>query len=130
MGDTLQQGYFLAPTIVYQVPRTHQLAQDELFGPVLSVLHADDLAEAIEIVNESRYGFVASVFTRDLSQAFAFVEQTEAGVVKINEPTTGSTANFPIGGWKESGLGEPELGPDSTRFFSREKTIYVNSAIS
>ena len=130
LGDTLQQGYFLAPTIVDQVPRTHQLAQDELFGPVLSVLHADDLAEAIEIVNESRYGFVASVFTRDLSQAFAFVEQTEAGVVKINEPTTGSSANFPIGGSKASGLGEPELGPDSTRFFSREKTIYVNSAIS
>jgi acyl-CoA reductase-like NAD-dependent aldehyde dehydrogenase len=126
LTEGLPHGAYLAPAVLDGVSAADPIAQEEVFGPVLVLLDAADHDEAIRIANGTRYGLAASVYTADLSSAFAFAERLEAGVVKVNEPPPGLEPHLPVGGWKASGYGPPELGPSAIEFFTQGKTVYLN----
>lgn len=126
IGDGLEAGIYMAPTILDHVEPDASVARQEVFGPVLAVLDAPDFEAAVELTNDTAYGLTASVYTRDLHRAVAFGDRVDVGVVKINEPPTGLDPHVPTGGMKDSGLGHKELGADAFGFFSESKTIYLN----
>jgi acyl-CoA reductase-like NAD-dependent aldehyde dehydrogenase len=120
-------GYFAQATIFDQVEPTMRIAQEEIFGPVIGVIRARGLNEAIEKANAISFGLAAGVVTNNLKHAFAFANQVEAGVVKINEATTGLALNAPFGGFKQSSANTfKEMGQAALDFYTRTKTIYVN----
>jgi alpha-ketoglutaric semialdehyde dehydrogenase len=123
-GKDYKQGFFVEPTIFTRVDPTMRIAQEEIFGPVLSIIEARDLDQAIKIANEVEYGLSASICTRNLSRAERFVRSIEAGMVKINQPTTGVALNAPFGGMKKSSTDTfREQGRVAMDFFTRTKTV-------
>jgi len=122
-----QHGYFAQATIFDYVNPNMRIAQEEIFGPVISVIRAKDLNDAIEKTNAISFGLSAGVVTNNLKNAFAFANQVDAGVIKINEPTTGVALNAPFGGFKNSSANTfKEQGQAAMDFYTRTKTIYVN----
>lgn len=122
-----RKGYFAQPTIFDQVEPSMRIAQEEIFGPVVGILRVKDLNDAIEKANAISFGLSAGVVTNDLKRAFAFANEVDAGVVKINEPTTGIALNAPFGGFKGSSANTfKEQGQAAVDFYTRTKTIYVN----
>jgi len=122
-----QKGYFAQATIFDHVGPTMRIAREEIFGPVISILRAKDIRDAIEKTNAIQFGLSAGVVTNNLKAAFAFANQVDAGVVKINEPTTGLALNAPFGGFKQSSANTfKEQGQAAIDFYTRTKTIYVN----
>lgn len=120
-------GYFAQATVFDQVEPGMRIAQEEIFGPVVSVIRAKGLDDAIQKANAISFGLSASVITNNLKDAFAFANQVEAGVVKINGPTTGLALNAPFGGFKGSSANTfKEQGQAAVDFYTRTKTIYVN----
>jgi aldehyde dehydrogenase (NAD+) len=122
----LARGWYYPATIVDKVRRGSTLALREVFGPVLAVLRAGSLDEAIEIANEVEYGLSSSIYTRDVSAAFRAMEKIDAGITYVNAPTIGAEAHFPFGGVKGTGNGHREGGWAPYEFFSEVKTIYVD----
>jgi aldehyde dehydrogenase (NAD+) len=119
-------GYYAQATVFDYVEPTMRIAQEEIFGPVISVMRAKNLDDAIEKANSVSFGLTAGVVTNDLQKAFAFANRAEAGVVKINEPTTGLALNAPFGGFKQSSANTfKEQGQAALDFYTRTKTIYV-----
>ena len=122
-----QKGYFAQATIFDHVEPTMRIAQEEIFGPVISVIRAKILNDAIEKTNAISFGLSAGVVTNNMKNAFAFANAVEAGVIKINEPTTGLALNAPFGGFKHSSANTfKEQGQAAMDFYTRTKTIYVN----
>ncbi|HET7321253.1 MAG TPA: aldehyde dehydrogenase family protein [Longimicrobiaceae bacterium] len=126
-GDDFDHGYFVAPTVLRDVPPESPLAQDELFGPVLAVLPADDMDEAISLANRTRYGLSASLFTHDLSAAMEYVRRIEVGLVRVNGDTTGVDPHAPFGGLKASSSGSREQGPAAREFYTEIRTVQINA---
>jgi aldehyde dehydrogenase (NAD+) len=125
-GVDEKAGYFAQPTVFDHVQPTMRIAQEEIFGPVISVIRALNLDDAIEKANAISFGLSAGVVTNDLQKAFAFANRVDAGVVKINEPTTGLALNAPFGGFKQSSANTfKEMGQAALDFYTRTKTIYV-----
>ncbi len=125
-GQLAAQGFFLQPTVFDRVEAGMQIAQEEIFGPVISVLRARDFDDALEKANGIAFGLSAGVVTRDLNRALTFAERIQAGVVKINEPTTGLALQAPFGGFKHSSANTfKEQGPAAVEFYTRTKTVYV-----
>ena len=122
----LAHGYYTQPTIFAGVKPTMRIAQEEIFGPVLSVLTFDDFDEAMRLTNGVRFGLSSSVYTRDLCLAHRFVELVETGITHINSPTLGGEAQLPFGGIKATGVGEREMGTTAVEFYSELKTVYVD----
>jgi aldehyde dehydrogenase (NAD+) len=122
---TLACGWYYPPTIV-EVARGSTLAMEEVFGPVLAVLHARDLEEAIAIANEVPYGLSSSIYTRDVNAALVAIESIEAGITYVNAPTIGAEAHFPFGGVKATGNGHREGGWAPYEFFTEVKTVYID----
>ncbi|OLF07313.1 aldehyde dehydrogenase [Actinophytocola xinjiangensis] len=123
-GDA--DGLLFPPAVVTDVAPDHTLATEEVFGPVLAVLRAADLDQAIALANRSRFGLAAGIVTADLGAAFTFAERAEAGVVKVNRPTTGLDLNVPFGGVKESSTNTyREQGATATDFYTWTKSVYV-----
>lgn len=121
------QGFFLQPAVFDGVEPGMRLAQEEIFGPVISVLRAPNFDAAVERANAIAYGLSAGVVTRNLNHALVFAERVQAGVVKINEPTTGLALHVPFGGFKHSSANTfKEQGPAAVEFYTRTKTIYVS----
>ncbi|MBK9925184.1 MAG: aldehyde dehydrogenase family protein [Anaerolineales bacterium] len=121
------KGYFAQATIFDHVEPTMRIAQEEIFGPVISIIRANGINDAIEKANAISFGLSASVVTNNLKEAFAFANQIDAGVVKINEPTTGLALNAPFGGFKQSSANTfKEQGQAAMDFYTRTKTIYIN----
>jgi malonate-semialdehyde dehydrogenase (acetylating) / methylmalonate-semialdehyde dehydrogenase len=115
---------FVGPTIVDGVTPDMEIAQDEVFGPVLSIIQAENLAEAIEIVNRSRYGNGTSIFTESGAAVRRYKHDVEAGMVGVNIGVAAPVAFFPFSGWKDSFLGDLHAhGPDAVDFYTRKKTI-------
>ena len=104
-GPTYDDGYYVEPTIFTDVGRPMRIAQEEIFGPVLTVLKAKDLDEAIDLANGVQFVLPSSICTRDLTKAFQYVDQVDAGMVHINAPTLGGTVHLPFGGLKPSSVG-------------------------
>ena len=125
-GNSYDQGYFIEPAIFSNVRPDMRIAQEEVFGPVLAIIEANDFDDALEIANKVDYGLSASICTRDLSRAQHFVESIEAGMVKVNQPTTGVALNAPFGGMKRSSTDTfREQGRIAMEFFTRLKTVSV-----
>lgn len=126
---SLNQGYFVRPTVFVDVDPEFRLAREEVFGPVLAFLKVDSLGEAITVVNDSEYGLSAGIITNDLDHALTFANSVEAGVVKVNQTTTGVAMNAPFGGLKHSSTQtfKEQAGDTMMHFYTVEKTVYVSS---
>ncbi|HEU4628706.1 MAG TPA: aldehyde dehydrogenase family protein [Gemmatimonadaceae bacterium] len=125
-GDGTAHGFWLPPTVLRGVPADGVLAQRELFGPVLATFAADDLEHALALANDVPYGLSASLFTRDLGRALAYVRGIEAGLVRVNGDTTGVDPHAPFGGLKGSSSGSREQGPAAREFYSEIRTVQLN----
>ncbi len=124
-GD-LANGHFYQPTIFAGVGPMARIAQEEIFGPVLSVIPVDGYEEALAAANGTRYGLSASVFSQDVNTAFRAMRDFEAGIVYINAGTTGAETHLPIGGWKDTGNGHREAGHAALDTFTEWKAVYVD----
>jgi aldehyde dehydrogenase (NAD+) len=124
-GD-LANGYFFEPTIFTGVKPMDRIGQEEIFGPVLSVIPVADFDAAITALNQTRYGLSASIFTRDVNRAFRAMRDFEAGIVYVNAGTTGAETHLPFGGVKETGNGHREAGHAALDTFTEWKAIYVD----
>ncbi len=125
-GATLNEGFFVAPMVVGGIDENHDLAQNELFGPVLTLLEADSFDQAIQIANNTRFGLSASLCTRDLSAALKYIDQIQAGMVRVNADTTGVDPHAPFGGYKGSSSGTREQGEVAKEFYTQIKTVQIN----
>jgi aldehyde dehydrogenase (NAD+) len=124
-GD-LGNGHFFAPTIFAGVGPMDRIGQEEIFGPVLSVIPVADYGEAMTALNQTRYGLSSSIFTRDVNQAFRAMRDFETGIVYVNAGTTGAEVHLPFGGWKETGNGHREAGHVALDTYTEWKSIYVD----
>ena len=127
-GGRFDEGHYIEPTIFTEVEPSMRIAQEEIFGPVLTVFKAKDLDKAIDIVNGVQFGLSSSIYTKDLTQAFRYVEQVEAGIVHVNAPTLGGEVHLPFGGLKASGAGAREQGTEAINFFSEVISVYIDYA--
>ncbi|MDQ2745862.1 MAG: aldehyde dehydrogenase family protein [Acidobacteriota bacterium] len=125
-GENLENGYFIEPTVFDKVTPDMRIAQEEIFGPVLSVLRVKDFDEAMTVANDSQYGLTSSIFTGDPNLIFRFVREIETGMTHINSPTTGGEAHIPFGGVKMTGIGAREQGSTSLDFYTELKVVYVD----
>lgn len=115
---------FVGPTILDEVTPDTAIAQDEVFGPVLSVVRAATLDEAIEIINRSKFGNGTSIFTESGAAVRKYQHDVEAGMIGVNIGVAAPVAFFPFSGWKDSFLGDLHAhGPDAVEFFTRKKTV-------
>jgi aldehyde dehydrogenase (NAD+) len=124
-GD-LQHGFFVSPTIFDHVKPEMRIAQEEIFGPVVSVLRVKSFEEAMEVANGVRYGLSSSLFSTDPNRIFRFVDGIETGIVHINSGTPGGEAQLPFGGAKATGVGPREQGTTALEFYTEVKTVYVD----
>jgi malonate-semialdehyde dehydrogenase (acetylating)/methylmalonate-semialdehyde dehydrogenase len=119
-----EQGNFVRPTIVVNVPPEGEIANTEIFGPVLGLTHVETLEDAIKLVNKSKYGNMACIFTSSGSAARKFRNEAEAGDVGINVGIAAPMAFFPFSGWKESFFGDLHgQGWDAIEFFTQKKVV-------
>jgi aldehyde dehydrogenase (NAD+) len=125
-GDGLTHGHFFEPTIFSGVRPMDRIAQEEIFGPVLSVIPVDGYGEALLALNQTRYGLSSSVYTRDVNVAFRAMRDFETGIVYVNAGTTGAETHLPFGGWKETGNGHREAGRVALDTYTEWKSIYVD----
>jgi alpha-ketoglutaric semialdehyde dehydrogenase len=124
-GQGFEKGFFFPPTVLEAKPGM-EITQEEIFGPVVSVIRVRDLDEAIKIANAVRYGLTSTVFTRDVGQVFRFAEGADAGIIHVNRPGIGGYSHVPFGGIKESGYGGREVGNEVLNFYTETKMVYVN----
>ena len=119
-------GFFIEPTVFTDVARDMRIAQEEIFGPVTSVIPASSLAEAIDIGNDVRYGLSASIYTQDVNRAFYAMNEMYTGIFYVNSSTIGAEVHLPFGGTKATGNGHREAGTQVLDIFSEWKSIYVD----
>jgi aldehyde dehydrogenase (NAD+) len=122
----LGKGHFHQPTVFADVKPSMRIAQEEIFGPVTSVIRCDSLEEAIEIGNGVRYGLSSSIYTRDVNQAFIAMRDMYTGIFYVNAPTIGAETHLPFGGVKETGNGHREAGVAGLDVFTEWKSIYID----
>ena len=122
----LDQGCFVAPTVFAGVKPEMRIAQEEIFGPVLSVMAARDFGEALRMANQVEFGLSSSIFTKDISRAFQFLDQTEVGLTHVNMMTAYREPQLSFGGVKSSGHGIPESGKTGIEFFTEHKVAFIN----
>jgi len=118
-------GYYLAPTLVELDQPTGPLAHQEVFAPVAALIRAGSADEAVSVANAVRYGLVAAVFTKDLGRALKLTRRVEAGMVRVNAPTSGVDFNAPFGGSKESSYGPREQGQAARAFYTESRTVLI-----
>ncbi|HET6872810.1 MAG TPA: alpha-ketoglutaric semialdehyde dehydrogenase GucD [Sporolactobacillaceae bacterium] len=126
-GDSpdLQEGFFVNPTIFENVDPKMTIGQEEIFGPVLALIKVESIEEALEIANDVEYGLSASIFTKNIQNAFDFIENMEAGLVRVNYETACVELQAPFGGMKASSSGSREQGTAAMEFFTSIKTVFI-----
>jgi len=122
----LEKGCFIEPTVFSNVSSEMYLAQEEIFGPVLSVMTAKDFDEAVTIANDVKYGLSSSIYTSDLKKAMTFIEKSDVGLTHVNTLTAYKEPQLSFGGVKLSGCGTPEGGHTGIEFFTEHKVAYIN----
>jgi len=121
-----QYGFFMEPTVFIDVDPKMRIAQEEIFGPVVSIIPCDDLDDAIEIANGIEYGLSSALYTKDVNRAFAAIRDLYAGITYINAPTIGAEVHLPFGGTKATGNGHREGGIGAIDFYTEWKSVYVD----
>jgi aldehyde dehydrogenase (NAD+) len=125
-GPGMEKGYFYRPTVFDKVKPSMRLAQEEIFGPVLSVLTVDSFEEAIHVLNDTPYGLSSSIYTQDVNRAMRAIRDIEAGITYINGPTIGAEVHLPFGGVKDTGNGHREASHTVLDIFTEWKSVYVD----
>ncbi|MEK7483582.1 MAG: aldehyde dehydrogenase family protein [Planctomycetota bacterium] len=120
------KGFFLQPTLFDQVDSQMIIAQEEIFGPVLSMIRVKDFEAALKAANDSRYGLSSSVYTNDNAKIFRFINEIQTGITHVNSPTMGGEAHLPFGGMKATGVGHREINEEALEFFTETKTVYID----
>jgi acyl-CoA reductase-like NAD-dependent aldehyde dehydrogenase len=124
----LARGLFIAATVFDHVPWNSVIAQEEIFGPVISVIRVGDFEEALRVANSVKYGLSSSIYTNDARKIFEFIERIESGMTHVNLPTIASEAHLPFGGIKGTGIGLREMGRVAIDFYTEIKTVYIDYA--
>ncbi|MBI4173663.1 MAG: aldehyde dehydrogenase family protein, partial [Candidatus Aenigmarchaeota archaeon] len=124
-GRLKGRGFFYQPTLFGEVQQGMRIAQEEIFGPVVGLLRAGNFDAAIDIMNSVKYGLSASIYTKDVRNAFLAIQHMEAGITYVNASTIGAEVHLPFGGVKETGNGARE-GSSGIEEFSEVKTVYVD----
>jgi acyl-CoA reductase-like NAD-dependent aldehyde dehydrogenase len=125
-GGELDRGFFFQPTIFAGVKQGDRIEQEEIFGPVLSVLRVADADEAFRVNNGVKYGLSSSLYTRDVNLAFRALNELDNGITYVNAPTIGAEAHMPFGGVKQTGNGHREGGWEVYDFYSETKVGYID----
>src|SRR5438552_1871540 len=121
-----QYGWFMEPTVFSEVAPKMRIAQEEVFGPVVSIIPCDGLEDAIDIANDIEYGLSSALYTKDVNKAFAAMRDLHAGITYINAPTIGAEVHLPFGGVKATGNGHREGGIVAIDFYSEWKSVDVD----
>lgn len=121
-----KNGYFIEPTVFTDVKRGMRIEQEEIFGPVTSVIPFSTLDEAIDIVNGVQYGLSSAIYTQDVNQAFYAMQELYTGICYVNSATIGAEVHLPFGGTKGTGNGHREAGTQVLDIFTEWKSLYVD----
>jgi aldehyde dehydrogenase (NAD+) len=125
-GPGFDKGFFYRPTVFGKVRPTMRIAQEEIFGPVLSVITVDSFEEAIHVLNDTPYGLSSSIYTQDVNRAMRAIRDIEAGITYVNGPTIGAEVHLPFGGVKDTGNGHREASHTVLDVFTEWKSVYVD----
>ena len=125
-GPGLEHGHFFQPTVFDRVDHMCRLGQEEIFGPVLSIIRVPDYDAAITVVNQVRYGLSSSIYTRDVNTAFRAMRDLGTGIVYVNAGTIGAETHLPFGGTRDTGNGHREAGHAALDTFTEWKSVYVD----
>ena len=123
--ESKTEGFYVSPIVIADAPSDHALVKEEIFGPVASVLKVKDYEEAINLANDTVYGLSASIFTENLKHAHKFLEDSEAGMVRVNQETAGVEYQSPFGGLKASSSNSREQGQAALDFYTSTKTCAI-----
>jgi aldehyde dehydrogenase (NAD+) len=124
-GGIYDKGYFVEPTLFGDVKTEMRIAQEEVFGPVLALMVANDFDDAMRLANSARFGLSASIVTRDVTRIHQYINRIDAGLITVNLPTAGVEYQLPFGGTKESSFGMREQGPAALDFYTESRTVYM-----
>jgi aldehyde dehydrogenase (NAD+) len=124
-GGCYDKGYFVEPTIFGGVTPEMRIAQEEVFGPVLALMIAEDFDDAMRLANGVRFGLSASILSQNLSRVHQFINRIEAGLITVNLPTAGVEYQLPFGGTKASSVGMREQGQLALDFYTESRTVYL-----
>ncbi|MBU7592665.1 alpha-ketoglutaric semialdehyde dehydrogenase GucD [Metabacillus halosaccharovorans] len=127
-GEEYQNGFFVRPAVFENVNSDMSIAQEEIFGPVLALMKVGSLEKAIDVANDSKYGLSASIFTRNISSFLSFIDDMEAGLVRVNAESAGVELQAPFGGMKASSTGTREQGEAAKEFYTSIKTVFVKGS--
>jgi len=125
-GGDYDKGWFYSPTVFGDCDPRMRIAQEEIFGPVVSVIPCDNLDHAIAIGNDIAFGLSSSLYTRNVNNAFTAMREMETGIFYVNAPTIGAETHLPFGGTKQTGNGHREAATAALDFYSEWKSIYVD----
>ena len=125
LNAELKNGYYIQPTVIEGLANSSSLNRTEIFGPVTTIQSIENLKEALEIANSSKYGLTSAIHTQSINVAMNFAKQVKAGVANINIGTFGSEAHMPFGGFGESGNGTREPGVEALNVYSELKNISI-----
>ncbi|WP_407567922.1 aldehyde dehydrogenase family protein [Bacillus subtilis] len=120
-----QNGYYVQPAIFDNVTSEMTIAQEEIFGPVIALIKVDSMEEALNIANDVKFGLSASIFTENIGRMLSFIDEIDAGLVRINAESAGVELQAPFGGMKQSSSHSREQGEAAKDFFTAIKTVFV-----
>jgi len=121
-----QYGWFMEPTVFIDVDPKMRIAQEEIFGPVVSIIPCDGMEDAVETANGIEYGLSSAIYTKDVNKAFTAIRDLYAGITYVNAPTIGAEVHLPFGGTKATGNGHREGGIGAIDFYTEWKSVYVD----
>lgn len=121
----LEGGYYVEPAIFDEVETSMSIAQEEIFGPVLALIKVNGLEEAIQVANDTKFGLSASIFTTNIARMLTFIEDIDAGLVRVNAESAGVELQAPFGGMKQSSSHSREQGTAAIEFFTEIKTVFI-----
>ncbi|MGM0877532.1 MAG: alpha-ketoglutaric semialdehyde dehydrogenase GucD [Bacillota bacterium] len=126
-GPEFEDGFYVQPTIFEDVTTDMAIAQEEIFGPVLALIKVDTIEEALQVANDVQFGLSASIFTTNIGNMLSFINDIEAGLIRINAESAGVELQAPFGGMKQSSSHSREQGQAAIEFFTSIKTVFVKA---
>lgn len=122
-----ENGFYVQPTVFENVKNDMIIAREEIFGPVLALIKVDTIEEALDLSNDTEFGLSASIYTKNISSMLSFINEMEAGLVRVNAETAGVELQAPFGGMKQSSSHSREQGQAAIEFFTSIKTVFVKA---